>query len=96
MLPGINDTQCGFKLFRGETAAALFPRMTLDSFAFDVELLFLARRAGLRIVEVGVVWVCRTDSRVRIGSGLRAFLDVVYIRTNALRGRYCLNREQLR
>jgi glycosyltransferase involved in cell wall biosynthesis len=88
VLPGINDTQCGFKLFRREAAVALFPRLTIDSFAFDVELLFLAQRAGFRIVEVGVVWVCRTDSRVRLRSGFRAFVDVVRVRVKALRGHY--------
>lgn len=92
ILPGINDTQCGFKLFRGDAATALFPRLTIDSFAFDVELLYLARRAGLRIREVGVVWVCRTDSRVRISSGFRAFADVVRIRARSRRGRYDLGR----
>jgi dolichyl-phosphate beta-glucosyltransferase len=87
-LPGINDTQCGFKLVRGEAADALFPRLTVDGFAFDVELLFLARRAGFRIREVGVVWVCRVDSRVKLGRGAAAFIDVARIRLRDLRGRY--------
>lgn len=87
-LRGINDTQCGFKLFRGDAAAALFPHLTIEGFAFDVELLWLARRAGFEILEVGVVWVCRRDSRVRVGRGAAAFADVASINLRHLRGRY--------
>ena len=85
---GVNDTQCGFKLIRSDVAETVFPRITTDGFAFDVELLFLARRAGYRIHEVGVVWICRRDSRVRISRGAAAFVHVVNIRLNAWRGRY--------
>jgi glycosyltransferase involved in cell wall biosynthesis len=87
-VPGINDTQCGFKLLRGEAAQALVPHLTLNGFAFDVELLFLAQRAGFTIREVGVVWICRPDSRVRLASGAAAFADVVRIRLRHLGGRY--------
>jgi len=48
------DTQCGFKLFRGGVAQALFPQVTTDGFGFDVELLMLAERRGFRVVEVPV------------------------------------------
>jgi dolichyl-phosphate beta-glucosyltransferase len=85
---GINDTQCGFKLFRGDAAVALFPHVTIEGFAFDVELLWLARRTGFSILEVGVVWVCRRDSRVRVGRGAAAFADVARINLRHLRGRY--------
>jgi glycosyltransferase involved in cell wall biosynthesis len=87
-VPGINDTQCGFKLLRADAARTLFPYLTIDGFAFDVELLFLARRAGFRIREVGVIWVCRTNGRVRFGRGAAAFLDIARIRLRAIRGRY--------
>ena len=89
-VPGVDDTQCGFKLIKAEAARALFPRLTLDGFAFDVELLFLARQAGFRIREVGVVWVCRRDSRVRVSRGAAAFADVLRIRVKHLRGDYGL------
>jgi glycosyltransferase involved in cell wall biosynthesis len=88
MLPGINDTQCGFKMLSADAARVLFPLVTIDGFAFDVELLFLARRAGFRIREVGVLWTCRRDSRVRFGRGAAAFADVGRIRLRQLRGRY--------
>jgi dolichyl-phosphate beta-glucosyltransferase len=85
---GINDTQCGFKLFSGAAADAVFPHLTVAGFAFDVEALFLARRAGFRIREVGVTWTCRTDSRVGLARGGAAFADILRIRWQQLRGRY--------
>lgn len=88
LMPGINDTQCGFKLLAANAARALFPHVTIEGFAFDAELLFLARLAGFNIREVGVVWVCRTDSRVRFGRGAAAFADIVRIRLRQLGGRY--------
>jgi glycosyltransferase involved in cell wall biosynthesis len=87
-LPGIWDTQCGFKLFSAEAVEAIFPRLTLDSFAFDVELLFLARRAGAPVREVGIDWHCRLDSRVSVRRGAEAFMDVLRVRWNAWLGRY--------
>jgi hypothetical protein len=62
--------------------------LTIQGFAFDVELLFLARRGGFTIQEVGITWHCRTDSRVRFGKGAMAFVDIVRIRLNARLGRY--------
>jgi dolichyl-phosphate beta-glucosyltransferase len=88
LLPGVDDTQCGFKLFRADVIVSVFPRVTVEGFAFDVELLFLARRAGFRIREVGVVWVCRRDSRVRFSRGAAAFGDIVGIRLKAWRRGY--------
>lgn len=61
---GIRDTQCGFKLLEGEVARRLFRELRTDGFAFDVELLWLARRHGLRVDEVGVRWLDAPGSRV--------------------------------
>ncbi len=61
---GVRDTQCGFKLLDGEVARRLFPRLVTERFAYDVELIWLARRAGYRVDEVGVAWVNSSDSRV--------------------------------
>ena len=87
-LPGLMDSQCGFKLFSAEAAQAAFSRARLDGFSFDVEVLFIARRQGRRLVEVPVVW--RNDAATRVGllKGALAFLDVLRIRWNAWRGRY--------
>ena len=65
-LPGIPDTQCGFKCFRGAIAADLFERQRVDGFAFDVEVLYLARRMGLTVREVGIDWYYREGSKVRL------------------------------
>jgi dolichyl-phosphate beta-glucosyltransferase len=64
-VPGLDDTQCGFKCFRGQVVAELFQQQTLDGFAFDVELLFLARRSGMKIREIGIDWYYREQSKVR-------------------------------
>jgi dolichyl-phosphate beta-glucosyltransferase len=87
-LPGIMDTQCGFKLFSAEAAEALFPRLTISGFAFDVEVLVMARRAGFDLRETGIVWHGRADSRVAVSRGAAAFGDVLRVRWNALTGRY--------
>lgn len=82
---GIHDTQCGFKLLRGDLARALFARLTVTRFAYDVELLWLARRAGHRVVEVGVEWHNSTDTRVHaIRDSSRMLLDLVRMRLRHL------------
>jgi dolichyl-phosphate beta-glucosyltransferase len=78
---GIHDTQCGFKLLDGPTARALFADLLLDGFAYDVELLWLARRRGLRVTEVGVVWNHSPESKVHlISDSARMALDILRIR----------------
>jgi dolichyl-phosphate beta-glucosyltransferase len=64
-LPGISDTQCGFKLFRRSAAVAVFSRLTIEGFGFDVEALWLARRLGFEIREVPVVWLDDPATKVR-------------------------------
>ena len=87
-VPGLHDTQCGFKLFTAAAAEQAFGPARLDGFSFDVETLFIARRRGLRIAEVPVTW--RNDAASRVGplNGFRAFADLGRIRVNAWRGRY--------
>lgn len=88
VLRGVDDTQCGFKLFSAHAAETLFPLQRLDGFGFDVEILFLARRAGFVIREIPVTWEYGRESKVSIASGARGFLDLVKIRWNQLRGAY--------
>jgi dolichyl-phosphate beta-glucosyltransferase len=86
---GIADTQCGFKLFTADAAAELFPRVRLDGYAFDVELLLIAQRRGLRIAEVPVNWTHQPGSKVRVvRDGLKMARDVVRVRTYAVSGAY--------
>jgi len=88
VLRGVDDTQCGFKLFSARAAETLFPLQRLDGFGFDVEILFLARRAGLVIREIPMTWTYGRKSKVSVASGARGFLDLVTIRWNQLRGVY--------
>ncbi len=87
--PGIADTQCGFKVFSARAASVLFPLQTLDGFAFDAEILFLARRHGFAICEVGIDWHYRAESKVRpFRDGWRTLRDLLIIRWRWLTGRY--------
>jgi len=79
--PGIADTQCGFKLFEGRAARRLFALAKIDGFGFDVEILFLARRAGYPVAEVPVVWVNDPYSTVHpVRDSLLTFLDLLRVR----------------
>lgn len=89
LVSGIKDTQCGFKLFTGPEARALFSKAIIDGFSFDAEILFLARKSGLKIKETPVVWLNSAASTVRIASDpAKMFLQLFKVRLNWLRGRY--------
>lgn len=80
-LPGIVDTQCGFKFFRRHAALDLFGRQRIDGYMFDVEILYLAQQAGYRIAQVPVHWRDDGDSRLPLLRGnLRNMIDVLSIR----------------
>lgn len=78
---GIHDTQCGFKLFKAPVAKALFSNLTINGFAFDVEVLFLAQKRNYTIVEVPVSWKNDAQSRVHpLLDSLRMLRDLIRIR----------------
>ena len=82
------DTQCGFKLIRGDVARELFADLSIERFAFDVELVCLARDRGYRVVEQGVSWQDSPNSRVHpIRDSLSMFSDVLRLRLRRLMGR---------
>ena len=88
-VPGIEDTQCGFKMFTARAVETVFPHVTVEGWAFDIEVLYLARRAGLRILEVPIEWHYRDRSQVSpIADSLRMSRDLLKIRFNGLRGLY--------
>jgi len=88
-LPGLQDTQCGFKCFRGQVADEVFRLQTLPGWSFDVEVLFVARRRGYHIVELPIPWNFNAQSKVRVlHDSLRMALDLFAIRLNAVRGAY--------
>ena len=89
VLPVISDTQAGFKGFRADWAERIFAKALVDSFAFDIEVLFLARRMGARIAEMPVSVEFRDESTFDVSKHLPPFLeDISRIRLNAWRGRY--------
>jgi glycosyltransferase involved in cell wall biosynthesis len=88
-LPGIQDSQCGFKCFRGDIAAEIFPLQTIEGWTFDVEVLYIARRRGYRVVEVPIPWYYNPGSKVRmLRDSWKMALDLVAIRRNGLAGKY--------
>lgn len=85
----IADTQCGFKLFRGDAARRIFGAARVDGFGFDTELLYLAAKWGYRVAEIPVTWEHRDDSRVNpLTAPLGMMRDVIGVRLNDLRGVY--------
>ena len=81
LLPGIHDTQCGFKCFRRETAQDLFASQKLDGFSFDVEILYLARKKKYKITEVPVMWRQGEKSSVSLfRDSLRMLKDLFRIK----------------
>jgi dolichyl-phosphate beta-glucosyltransferase len=83
---GIKDTQCGFKAFRKRAVEPVFSRQTINSFAFDVELLVLAQLMGFQIRTIPVRWVNSPDSKVRIWiDPIKMFFDLVRIKRLARR-----------
>jgi dolichyl-phosphate beta-glucosyltransferase len=92
ILPGLHDTQCGFKCFRAEVAEKLFRQQKLMGWSFDIELLYLARRKRMSIKEIPVQWYFDPDSKVRaVRDALRMISDIFRIHINALSGRYDFN-----
>lgn len=101
-VPGVQDTQCGFKAMRYEVAQRLFPRLLIHDGSkgpitqpmvtgFDVELLYLAQKAGYRLKEVPVKWFYGRESKVNAAKdSWRLFKDLLLVRWNSLRGRYDL------
>lgn len=89
VLDGTNDTQCGFKMFTARAAETIFPLVTIDGWAFDIEVLAIARRKGFRVVEVPIEWHYRPQSQVSMFSdGWRMVRDLRKIRARAASGLY--------
>ena len=88
-LPGLQDTQCGFKCFSAKAADHLFPLQTIQGWTFDVEVLFLARKFGYSITEVPIRWYFDAHSKVKfLRDSLHMAGDLVRIRWKAIRKEY--------
>ncbi len=88
-LPGLRDTQCGFKCFRAEVAQDIFRFQTFTGISFDPETLYIARLRGYRIVELSIPWYFDPESRIHLLKDTLSLLrDLLTIRRNARRGLY--------
>lgn len=89
ILPGLNDTQCGFKCFSAKIAEDIFKQQTLDGWSFDIELLYLARKHNYRVREIPIDWYYHPETKVSaVRDALRMIRDIFQIHANAWRGRY--------
>jgi dolichyl-phosphate beta-glucosyltransferase len=88
-VPGIQDTQCGFKMFTRNAALQAFPLQRLTGWSFDVEVLYIARQHDMRLVEVPIQWYYQTDSRVRpVHDTINMVRELLKIRRNGRQGLY--------
>lgn len=88
-LPGLRDTQCGFKMFRGVVAEDLFGSQTLTNWSFDIEVLYIARKRGYRILELPIPWYFNPETKLSpLKDAIRMVMDIGVIHRNARRGVY--------
>jgi dolichyl-phosphate beta-glucosyltransferase len=88
-VPGVQDTQCGFKSFRREVAQAVFPYQTIDGWSFDVEILFIARKYGYQITEVPINWYYMERSQIKpLTDTVNMLREVLRVRRNDRLGLY--------
>jgi dolichyl-phosphate beta-glucosyltransferase len=89
MLRGIEDTQCGFKMFTARAAQSIFPRVTIEGWAFDIEVLYISRLLGLCVVEVPIEWHYRAESQVSmVRDSVGMLRELLRVRAKARRGEY--------
>ena len=88
-VPGIIDTQCGFKLFTNEAGKKIFEKMTFDRFSFDIEILAIGKKLGYKIKEVGITWFNDPHSTVSpIKDGIKMIKDAWQVNRNISKGMY--------
>lgn len=87
-VPGIEDTQCGFKVFSKKASEEIFKRMIIDRWGFDIEALALAIKLGYKIKTVPVVWVNDPNSKVKLSGYINTFVELFRIKWNLIAGKY--------
>ena len=87
-VPGIKDTQCGFKCFSAKFVKEVFPKLKIDRWGFDIEILALAGKFGYKIKTVPVVWINDEESKVSIGGYVNTLKELFQIKWNMVRGKY--------
>ncbi len=88
LLPGLWDTQCGFKAFTSQASMKIFPLMTINRWAFDVEALALARYFGFKIGIIPVNWINNPESKVKLKGYILTFWEVLKIKLNFIKKAY--------
>ncbi|MEJ2108397.1 MAG: glycosyltransferase family 2 protein [Acidobacteriota bacterium] len=87
-IPGIQDTQAGFKMFTSDAAEKIFPKQTIDGWGFDIEILAIAHSMGYRMREVPITWINALGSKVKMGSYIEVLGEIWRIRRNLRSGLY--------
>lgn len=87
-VPGIKDTQCGFKVFNKEASERIFGRMTINRWGFDIEALALALKFGFKIKTVPITWVNDSNSTVKLSGYINTFIELARIKWNLMAGKY--------
>ena len=88
-IPKIQDTQCGFKVFRRVAAREVLPLQTIDGWGFDVEILFIALRHGFKLIEIPITWYYRPQTKINpVQDSVNMFVEVMRVRINGWRGVY--------
>jgi dolichyl-phosphate beta-glucosyltransferase len=87
-VPGVFDTQAGFKMLTAEKAEIIFSRLTIDRWGYDVEMLVVARTHGCRIAEIPITWINATGSKVTMGTYFQVLGEIWKIRRNFKAGLY--------
>ncbi len=93
LLPGLWDTQCGFKAFTEEAAEKVFKLVKITGWGFDIEALSLAKQLGFKLKEVPVVWVNKEGSKVKASAYLKVLLETIKIRVWLWTGKYDFSKE---
>ena len=85
---GVNDSQAGFKMFSARAADAVFKKQTIFRWAFDVEILAIARKLKLRVKEAPIAWINDAESRVKLSGMIEMLFEVMQVRWNLWTGKY--------
>jgi len=89
ILPGLQDTQCGFKCFHSKAVEKIFPYQSISGWSFDIEILYIARKYGYKIAEVPIDWYFDPETKLRaVKDALRMLREIFLIHWNNLRGLY--------
>ena len=88
-IPHIQDTQCGFKVFRRQAARDVFALQTIDGWGFDVEVLFIALKHGYQLIEIPITWYYKPQTKISpLRDSINMVLEVMRVRLNGWRGKY--------